>query len=219
MFSFFTKKPKADDVQGQMRRAFNDLRSEIGEDAVTQGMELNNRISRLRSVDLEFIQSLLELTDEITDRVREQYQGFGQIRVLEIDALCAAIVATAIIASEIQEDEAREVIDIYLGLWTGTAVENHQGIGAAALKDRMDDLWLEYSRLILRAYGEETSQIMINEDSASRILVRTADRLAQVKRPDGNEGVAAVIFKTTISETVRIVNANFSEGLRDHDKR
>ncbi|GEM_PF-6482294 len=211
MFSFFRKKkPEVSDPHAELRLSVDKLRSELGVDSVMKGMELNARIDRLRSVKLEFIQSLLELTDQITDRIREQYQGFGPLMVLEIDAFCAAIVATAVMTTDIPENEAREVIDIYLGLWTETAVKNHPGVVEATLKAQMDTLWLEYSRLILKTCGEQTPQIMVNEDSPTRVLVRSVDRLARVQREEDRESVAAITFKVAISEALRIVTANAS---------
>lgn len=208
MFSFLKRKKQETDPHAELRRSVEKLRSEIGDDTLVKSMELNTRVNRLRSVNLDFIQSLLELTDEITDRIREQYQGFGQLMVLEIDAFCAALVATTVITTDIPEDEAREVIDIYLGLWTETAVKNHPGVQESALKAQMDTLWLDYSRLILKTFGEPTPQIVMNEDSPARILVRNVDRLAKIQRKPEREGVAAVTFNVTISEAIRIVTAH-----------
>lgn len=208
MFSFFKRKTQETGSHAELRQSVEKWRSEIGDDTFLKSIELNSRVNRLTSVNLDFIQSLLELTDELTDRIREQYQGFGQLVLLEIDAFCAALVATAVITTDIPEDEALEVIDIYLGLWTETTVENHPRAEASALKARMDTLWLEYSRLILKTFGEPTPEMAMNEDSPARILVRNVDRLAKVERQPERELVTAVIFKAAVSESIRIVAAH-----------
>lgn len=150
------------------------------------------------------------MTDEVTDRIHEQYRGYGPLNVLEVDAFCASIVASAVLTIDIPDAETFEVVDIYLGLWSETTVKNHPGAQEDVLKAQMDKLWLEYSKLLLKSLGESPQETMMNEFSASRLLVRNIDRLAQVKREDGEEGVAAIVFKTTISETVRIVGASAS---------
>ena len=215
MFSFLKKKrqPEAGSLEAGLRRSIDDLRSEIGDDAVSQGMALNGRINRLSSLNLEFITALLDLTDEITDKLHEQYEGLGPLVLLEVDAFCAAIVITALFTTDLPEEETREVIVIYLDLWTEVAAKNHPGSDSSTLRSQMERLWFEYTQLILRAFEEQTTQIVLNEDSAGRLLVRNVDRLARVQREKEFEGVAAISFKVAISEAIRIVN----KALPRHD--
>ncbi len=195
MFSFFKKKKSNDDV-------------------LAKGMALNQRINRLRSVNFEFIQSMLELTDNVTDRIRELYKQFPAVNGLEVDAFCASMVCTGIISSDVPENEAPEVLDIYLGLWTETAVKNHPGASEQTLRVQMNGLWIEYCRMILKTLDEPTPQIVINEDSVARVLVRNVDRLARVDRDSSQEAVTAVTFKATIGEVIRIVAALVSDQER-----
>ncbi|WP_421590770.1 hypothetical protein [Shinella sp. M27] len=205
MFSFFKKKTQETDPRTELRQSVERLRAEIGDDAVMKGMQLNDRVNQLRSINPKFISSLLALTDEVTEKITDQYKGMGPLMVLEIDAFSACIVATAVLATDIPEDEIREIVDIYLGLWVDVAVKNHQGVSETALKGRMDSLWLEYSRPILQAYSDPTPHIVQHEDGPALQLVRGVDKVARVQRDEVREGVTAISFKATISEAIRIV--------------
>ncbi|MGX9991592.1 hypothetical protein ACS4RR_020915 [Rhizobium sp. Z1P35] len=180
-----------------------------------KGVELYFRVTRLKTVKLEFFQGLLELTDEITQRMSEQYQGLGVYNQLEVEAFCASIITTAVIAADLSDDESLEIIDIYLGLWVEIAVKNYPGTSETGLKSRMNSLCLEYSRMILRAYGESPQQTMIVEESVARNLVRDVDRLAGIQREEIKQAVTAVMFKATIGETIRIVTDLVEEGRRE----
>ncbi|MCQ1779425.1 hypothetical protein NOJ05_19640 [Neorhizobium galegae] len=176
-----------------------------------KGAALYLRVSKLRSVKLEFFQGLLGLTDEVTQRIDESFQGFATCNRLEVDAFCASIITTAVIATDLPESETSEIVDIYLGLWSETAAKNYPCASEATLKTRMDALLLEYSRMILRAWGESPLQTMA-DDSVAMNLVRNVDRLANVQREEAKQTVTAVTFKAAIGEAIRITANLVEEG-------
>lgn len=172
---------------------------------VSSAMELLDRVNRLRSVQLSFFQSLLNLTDEVSDRIVSQYEQFGTFNTLEVHAFCASIVATAVAGSDLPEDETPIIVDIYLALWVDSVAQHGDAINGLALKDQMRRLSAEYCPLIIRAANELTPQIMHDPDSVAVRLVRNVDRLAGVDRDEVQQSVTAVNFKVAATEAIRIV--------------
>lgn len=211
MFSFFKKSKKREtpkavpDAHTDLRKAVSDLRSEFSDETLARGMGLLDRVSGLRSVQLSFFQSLLELTDQVSDRMVDHYDEFGTFNALEVHAFCASIVATAIAASDLPEDERPSIVDIYLSLWVDSVVEHGKGINGPALKAQMGKLWAEYCPLVVRAASEPTPQIVHDPESAAVRLVRNVDRLAGIERDEVRQKVVAVTFKVTTMEAIRIV--------------
>jgi hypothetical protein len=214
MFSFFKKKqstPKAgpifEDMRQNMRREIENLRAELGDEAMASGMQLLDRVNLIQSVKLPFFQGLLELTYEVSDQVVDQYEPLGEFNAVEVHGFCACIVATAISVINLPDDEKPFVMDIYLDLWVDSAVRNGRNINGPSLKDRIVRVWGEYRPFIYHAEVEPVQYVLYKPtESAARRLVSNVDRLAGVSRNEVEQQITATRFKSIISEAVRITN-------------
>ncbi|WP_026612845.1 hypothetical protein [Ensifer aridi] len=215
MFSFFKKKqntPKEslspfEEMQKNMRREVESLRAELGDDALVGGMQLLDRINILETVKLPFFQGLLELTDEVSGQVIDQYEPLGDFNALEVHGFCACIVATAVSVINLPDDEKPFAMDIYFDLWVDSALRNGKNINGPSLKDRIVRTWGEYRPFIYHAEVEPVQYIIYKPtESAARRLVSNVDRLAGVTRSEVEQQIAATRFKSTISEAVRITD-------------
>ncbi|MGI0524009.1 hypothetical protein [Rhizobium giardinii] len=220
MFSFFRKKKqpqearrKPTDLHEELRNAVNDLRAELGDEAFVRGMELQDRINGLRSVQLSFFQSLLALTDDVSDHIIDLYEPHGKFNALEVHGFCACIVTTAISVVNLPDDQKPIVMDIYLGLWVDGIVQNGNGINGPALKDQIVRLWSEYRPFIIHTETEPVQYIIYKSDSAAMRLVSNVDRLAGVTRHLTQQHIAATRFKSMISEAVRTADHLVSESI------
>lgn len=165
MFSFFKRKPK------------------VSNDATAQGVDLYLRVARLGSRDLDFFKDLLGITDEVSDRVYPIFEGFPDVKFLEVHGVIACIVVTAIKVSSMKEDEKREVIDIYLDLWVGSIVEKEPRLDGKILKGSVERMWQSAMPGILRAaVGEQGEEPGIQ--FAPVVLLHSLDRLCGIRRPE-----------------------------------
>lgn len=216
MFSWlFKKRPHAnttaarpfDQMQKNMHREVENLRAELGDEALISGMQLLDRVGVLGVVKLPFFQGLLELNDQVSDQVISQYESFGSFNTLEVHGFCACIVATAISMINLPDDEKPIAIDIYLDLWVESAVRNGKNINGPSLKDRIVDAFGEYRPFIYRAEVEPVQYIAYKPtESVARRLLSNVDRLAGVTRSEVEQQITAMRFKSTISEAVRITD-------------
>lgn len=212
MFSFFKKSKRQDaaktvsEADEELGKAISDLKAEMGDKALMQGMNLLDRVNALRSVKLSFFQSLLELADNVSNQVVDQYESFGKFNSLEVQGFCASIITTAISVINLPEDEKPICMDIYLGLWVDSVVQHGKGINGPALKDQIVRVWSEYRPLIIGAATEPVQYIIYKSDSAAMRLVSNVDRLAGVTRDETQQHIVATRFKSLISEVVRIVD-------------
>lgn len=195
------------DMQQSIGREVESIRSEIGDEAVTGGMQLLNRVNRLKSVEIPFFQGLLELTNEVSDQVFDQYEQFGDVNALNVHGFCASIVATAVSVINLPDDEKPVVMDIYLDLWIDSAVRNGRNINGPSLKERIVRVWEDYRPFIYYTEVEPAQYILYKPtESAARLLVSNVDRLAGVSRNEVEQQVTATRFKSIISEAIRHAN-------------
>lgn len=194
-------------MQKNVSREVESIRSEFGDEAVTGGMQLLNRVNRLQSVEIPFFKGLLELTDEVSDQVFDQYEQFGDVNTMEVHGFCVAIVATAVSVINLPDDEKPVVMDIYFDLWVDSAVRNGRNINGPSLKERIIRVWGDYRPFIYHTEVEPVQYILYKPtESAARLLVSNVDRLAGVSRNEVEQQVTAARFKSIISEAVRHAN-------------
>lgn len=216
MFSFFKKKkqeaPRASPGADQeLRKAVNDFRADFSDETLVRSMDLLDRVNRLRSVQWSFFESLVGLTDEISDRIVDEYESFQSFNSIEVHTFCVAIVATGLGVSDLPEHEMGEILDIYVGMNAETIARQVKSLDEVRLKGDMKRVCGEYIPLIARAATEPTPRIVHGHDSALK-LVANVDRLAGVERDEVQQGVVAVKFKVAAMEAIRIVRQLTSDA-------
>jgi hypothetical protein len=196
-----------EDMQQNISRGVESIRSELGDEAVTGGMQLLSRVNRLHSVKVHFFQGLMELTDEVSDQVFDQYEQLGDVNTMEVHVFCVSIVATAVSVINLPDDEKPVVLDIYFDLWTDSAVRNGRNINGPSLKERIVRVWEDYRPFVYYTEVEPAQYILCKPtESAARLLVSNVDRLAGVSRNEVEQQITATRFKSVISEAIRHTN-------------
>ncbi len=195
MWLFF--KPKKPSLQAAARKAVKELRSEFSDEILAKGMSLNDRVNRLRSVELEYINELMGLTDDTADRVFPLFGQFPSASTLEIQGFCASLVASAVHLSELPGDEKPTVIDIYLDLWVDNIVQHAPSLDGKILRGWIDRMWRGFLPGIMRAAADEEA-IEMGFPSAPVVLSKELDRLVGVQRNEDDRPLAGKTLKSAV---------------------
>ena len=202
MFSFFRRRRIE---VGYTSPKVEELRARYSPEQLKAALLVHDRVIKLRSVDHGYFDNLMNLTDRFTVQFLLLMIGF-QVDELEANAFCASVVATAIDRSDLPGHEKPTVIDIYLGIWSDTVVEEGGHSNSAKLKTTMDRLWREYAPSIIKVAVVD-EPVAEGEVDPATVLLMAIDQICGFKRADTVRVQDAKLLKARLIAVVREVHA------------
>jgi hypothetical protein len=204
MFSLFKKKPKTPSIQDAAQQVVDQLRSEFSDQVLSTSFAINERVDRLRSVKIGFFDELMGVTDDVADRVFPLFEGFPDLKILEVHGFCASTVAVATHVSELPKDEKPAIINIYLDLWIACIIGQDANLNGPKLKVSITAMWQSYAGYMMRAATPEEAA-KIGFPDAPLTLAQELDRICGVSRSAADLPTAGAVLNEAVMHAMTAV--------------
>ncbi|MEY8099848.1 hypothetical protein AB9F29_21050 [Falsihalocynthiibacter sp. S25ZX9] len=165
-----------------------------------KGQDFLDRLNRIDSVDATYVHSLMQLTDEVFEKILGKYSQYKRFDSHNVEVFCVSIVVTAVMVSDLPEKERLEIVDIYLGLVAHNIGVRTNGIDENLLRAEMKSVCAGYLAPIVNI----AASLDFKDDEAYK-LVCTVDGIAGVERDEIDRRLASVVFKATAFDVIRFV--------------